>query len=333
MSSGGTIDRMLDSIPGYAGYRDKERRRDSDRVIRENLAREYGQLAERLGRLATTLADERKIMAIPVVDKPYKRLTSFIDRVRTASYGYAPLFSEASVDADALDQVALFDRALADQKETLSEQIADLEKTSPDDASFKSLASEIVETIDGLHERFDKRHEVIHAGKSLPTKDVVSYLEPATPKAAPAAYRLHETEAVSYDGGNYSVAGRVTVETDHGAWRAFQLRGGAGDAWLVVSADPSQPSYWMRRVSITGGLDDETVTVDGGTYNRDNVQNGKGEVIGASGAAANQPVRFGRYRAASGDNLLFAFDWGSGTIALIGAETNPASLDVFTREK
>ncbi|HEX5165112.1 MAG TPA: hypothetical protein VFV93_06935, partial [Thermomicrobiales bacterium] len=83
MSSGGTIDRMLDSIPGYAGYRDKERRRDSDRVIRENLAREYGQLADRLGRIATSLADERKILLIPTVDKPFKRLTSFIDRVRT----------------------------------------------------------------------------------------------------------------------------------------------------------------------------------------------------------------------------------------------------------
>lgn len=333
MSSGGSIDRMLDSIPGYAGYRDKERRRDSDRVVRENLAREYGQLADRLGRLATTLADERKIMAVPVVDTPYKRLTSFVDRVRTASYGYAPLFSEVSVDADALDQVALFDRALADQQKTLSEQIALLEQTSPDDAAFKSKANEIVATVDGLHERFDKRHEVIHAGKSLPPKDVVSYLEPARPTTPAQAYRLHENEAVSYDGVNYSVAGRVTIETEHGAWRAFQLRGGAGDAWLVVSADPEQPSHWMRRVSIEGEVGDETASANGSTYNRESVVSGKGEVIGASGAADNQPVRFGRYRASTGDDLLFAFDWGSETLGLLGTEANPASLDVFTREK
>jgi hypothetical protein len=332
MSSGGSIDRMLDSIPGYAGYRDKERRRDSDRVVRENLAREYGQLAERLGRLATTLADERKIMAIPVVDKPYKRLTSFIDRVRTASYGYAPLFSEVSVDADALDQVALFDRALADQKQTLSDQIASLEQTSPDDAAFKSLANEIVATVEGLHERFDKRHEVIHAGKSLPPKDVVSYLEPTRPTTTGPAYRLHENEAVSYDGVNYTVAGRVTVESDNGAWRAFQLRGGTGDAWLVVSADQAQPAHWMRRVTIKGNVGDETATANGATYNRESVLSGKGEVIGASGAADNQPVRFGRYRASTGDDLLIVFDWDSGTLALQGAEANPASLDVFTRE-
>src|SRR5690606_11714647 len=63
----------------YAGYRDKERRRDSDRVVRERLALEYGQLAERLGRLATSLAQDRQIAAMPLVDRPHKRLVSFIE--------------------------------------------------------------------------------------------------------------------------------------------------------------------------------------------------------------------------------------------------------------
>jgi len=332
MSSGGTIDRMLDRIPGYGGYRDKERRRDSDRVIRESLALEYGQIAERLGRLATSLADERKIAAISVVDKPHKRLVSFIDRIKTASYGYAPLFSENAVDADALDQVAIFDRSLADQQAKLAEQVSTLERTSPDEPAFKSLANEIVATVDGLHERFDKRHQVIHAGKSLPEKDVVAYLEPARNAGPSRAYRLHENEAVSYDGVNYSVAGRVAVESATGSWRAFQLKGGNDDAWLVASSDSSQPTYWMRRVEISGRVGDESVVAAGATYNRDNVVQGKGEVIGISGSAANQPVELGRYRAATGNGLLFAFAWGTGTLALSGEEANPASLELFTRE-
>lgn len=333
MSSGGTIDRMLDKIPGYGGYRDKERRRDSDRIIRENLAMEYGQLADRLGRLATSLADQRKILAISVVDKPYKRLTAFIDRVRTASYGYEPLFSDAPVDADALDQVALFDRALADQKEKLAEQVAALEQANPDDSAFKVSAGEVTATVDGLHERFDKRHEIIHSAKALPQKDVVGYLEPTRQVTSPAAYRLHENEAVSYDGVNYTVMGRVSIESDAGAWRAFQLKGGAGDLWLVVSSDSMSPSYWMRRVEHVGTVGDERVSVGTDTYTLDRIANGKGEVIGESGSASNQPVRLGLYRATSAGSLLFAFDWGNGTLTLAGEEANPASLDVFTREK
>jgi hypothetical protein len=334
MSSGGTIDSMLDKIPGYAGYRDKERRRDTDRAVRENLALEYGQLADRLGRLATTLADERKIMAISTVDKPHKRLTAFIDRVRTASYGYAPLFSDAPVDAEALDQIALFDRALADQTETLAQQISTLEATSPDDASFKTAAAAVTATVDGLHERFDKRNEVIHAGKALPQKDIVSYLEPAKPTiTTPLAYRLHENEAVSYDGVNYSIMGRVSFESERTGLRAFQLKGGSGDSWLVVASDPAQQTYWAHRSTVIGAVGDDKMIVADETYTLDSVENGKGEVIGASGATSNQPVRLGRYRAASGGGLLFVFDWGTGTLALAGAEANPASLEVFTREK
>ncbi len=332
MSRGGMIDRMLDSIPGYGGYRDKERRRDSDRAIRESLALEYDQLASRLGRLTTSLAEERKIMAISTVDKPQRRLTSFIDRVRTASYGYAPLFSDKPVDASALDQIALFDRALADQLSTLETQIEALEKTSPDDEDFKSTASEIVATVDGLHDRFDKRHEVIQSGAAMPSQEVAKYLDPVQQSSIPTAYRLHEHEAVSYDGVNYTVAGRVSVETVGAAWRAFKLKGGAGDAWLLVPSDSTSPTYWTRRSSVAVENSAESVSDDTATYNLVNVVNGKGDVFGPSGSADNQPVEFAQYRATSGEGRFFTFSWGTGGLSLKGVEANPASLDVFTRE-
>ena len=129
------------------------------------------------------------------------------------------------------------------------------------------------------------------------------------------------------------MSGRVTVEAAQGAWRAFQLKGGAGDAWLVVSADRAVPSHWTRRVEITEKIGASAVTVAGATYTLDSVVDGSGEVIGASGAAGDQPVRFGRYRTETGSDLLFTFDWGATSLVLAGVEANAASLDVFTREK
>src|SRR4051812_16969476 len=111
MASGGFIDKALDHIPGYGGYRDKERRRDSDRVIRDSLVVGYTPPANPMQAPATQLAGQRKIMLIGLVDKPLTRLHAFIDRVNTASYGYAPLFQDAAVDNAALDQMAAFDQA------------------------------------------------------------------------------------------------------------------------------------------------------------------------------------------------------------------------------
>ena len=333
MSLGGRMDRWLDRVPGYSGYRDKERRRDSDRAIREQLALDYGQLAERLGRIATTLAEQRQLMAIGAVDKPHKRLVSFLDRLRTASYGYAPLFSETEVDADALDQIAAFDRALADQQEQLAQQIAALGSADPGSDEFKQRASELVTTVEGLHDRLDHRGEVIVSGKASKQPDVLALLETARTTSPAVAYRLHEGEALSYDGHNYSVIGRVAVETPQGSWRSFQLRGGSGDAWLQASADPDAPLYWLRRIEPVTGAGGATVTTQGQTYNLAVSAHGAGDVVGPQGTAQNQPVRFMQYTAPAGDAVLLIYDWGAGSLAFAGTPVHPAALQLFSRER
>jgi hypothetical protein len=331
MSSGGRINRLLDSIPGYAGYRDKERRRDSDRLIREKLARDYGQLADRLGRMATTLAQERNIAAIGIIDRPHKRLVSFIDRLTTASYGYAPLFSDQQIDGAALDQIAAFDEALADQQDILARQIGELEVADPKSPDYKRIASEITATIEGLHQRFQKRGEVVESGRAAPQQDVLALLGEKVPVGSPVAFRLHEGEAVSFAGENYTVIGRVAVATNEGESRAFQLRGGSNDVWLMASSRLDGPVYWLRRVESSGTAGDEQMSANGQTYNLDSLETGKGEVIGPQGSAADQAVRHATYRSASGD-VLHAFDWQSGTLTLAGSQVDPRDLQLFTRE-
>src|SRR5215212_5078911 len=87
---------LLNKIPGYSGYRNKESRRDEDRRLREELAREYGQIAQRLAEIGN-------------VERVERALRRFTDRLRTATYGYGGLFSDRSIDERALDQLQAFD--------------------------------------------------------------------------------------------------------------------------------------------------------------------------------------------------------------------------------
>jgi hypothetical protein len=318
-------------VPGYGGYRDKERRRDSDRAIRDTLAMEYGQLAERLGRVAARLAEERKILLIGVVDKPHKRLVSFIDRVRTASYGYAPLFARDDVGEAALNQVAQFDLALADEQDTLAEQITRLEGADPDTPEFKQVASEIGKTVDGLHTRFDKRHDVIHSAQPLPEQDIALLLTQRQAQASQRAYRLHMNEAVSYDGVNYTTTGRIAVETNQGAWRAFQLQGGTGDRWLLVAAQPGRPYSWLRRLEQPAPGSGPAVEVNGTPYTLADDLSGTGEVIGPQGSSESQPARYLRYQAAGGGEL-HVFQIGSNPVVLAGTTIDPRDVEVYSRE-
>lgn len=335
MSSGGFVDRALDRIPGYKGYRDKESRRDTDRAIRDKLVLEYRELAERMQRIATRLADERKIMLIGVVDKPLERLNSFIDRLNTATYGYAPIFANDTVDAAALDQLAAFDQSLADQQDELSSQIGEFEAADPASDDFKRIAGDIAKTVDGLMLRFDKRNEVIHGGKPLAEPDVISLLQKPGTTQPPVAYRLHERDAVAYGGVNYTIVGRITVNALGASWRLFQLTGGDNNQWLQAPVEVNGDFRWLRRVAPVGEPGAASVQVEGATYNQVSSGKGTAEVIGQSGDTGDRPVQVEFYTYAGPDTAqtLHVYAFGAGPLALLGRSIAATDIDVFSREQ
>jgi hypothetical protein len=333
MSNGETIDRLLDTIPGYGGYRDKERRRESDRRIREHLALDYGQLTDRLSRLATRIAEERQLQAIQLVDKPRQRLSSFVDRVRTATYGYAGLFSDNPVDENALDQIAAFDQALNDQVPVLDEMIGQLEQADPASSEFKQHSERLSEAVEGLHTRFDRRREAVDSGKALPPARVAGLLDPTSAaRPSPTAYNLHERDAVVRAGENYSVVGRISIQTPEASWHDFQLKGGDGDHWLSVPAAVGDSFAWLRRVTVPASLGSEMVEVEDRSYTLQRRSEGTGEVIGVAGGSGSQPVTVYQYQATTGDGLLRVYDWGVDQVALAGETIDPLEIEIFSKE-
>lgn len=327
MSARDRIDRMLDRVPGYAGYRDKERRRDSDRAIRDKLAADYGQLADRLSRLATRLADERQMDAIVAVDRPLNRLRSFIDRVETATYGYAPVFANDEVDETVLDQVAAFDSALADQIPSLESEIAALESADANTGDFTAAAEHLTVSIQRLSDRFDKRNEVIHAGRPVPEKDMLVLLEPAAPETPPVAWRLQTGDAVSHAGTDYSIVGRVTAEHPRGARRAYQLRGGDDRQWLEASESHGGPLFWLSEVRVDVSSQSKTITVGEKTYTLQRESQARGEVEGRQGSG-ERPVRYLEY--SSGDRVLHVYDWGAQKLTLQGVAIDERDIELYT---
>ena len=334
--SGGRLDDFLNSIPGYSGYRSKEQRRESDRLIRERLAQDYGQLADRLGRLATRFADERDLAAVRLISKPHTRLVSFRDRVRSASYGYAPLFAENSVDEAALDQIAAFDLSLGDGIEPLTASIAQVESSPAGTEEFSAAARELESVVEGLHERLSQRSQIIESGNSLEPQKVAALLGSAPGEGnvdrRPTAYNLHDGEAITFGGTNFTVTGRVTIELASGTWRYFQLNGGRGDAWLRVPASAAGEFQWLERVTPTETIGADRIQIGDVSFEKDHEETGTSEVIGSKGASGQSSVRYFRYRPFSGPDTLQVYDWGADSLALRGARIDPLEIQLWSRE-
>lgn len=326
------VNSLLDKIPGYGGYRDLDRRRESDRLIREALARDFQSIADRLGRVAKKLAEDRAVAAIQHVDQPHQRLTHLISRLRTASYGYAPLFSDRPVEAGALDQIAEFDRSLADQLIPLSEQVGKLERADPTDPSFRELAVDVTAIVDGLHERFERRNEVIESGEPQPEESVRALLAPPPSGSTPTAYNLHDGEAVTYSGVNYIVRGRITILSDQPKWRDFQLMTGDSHRWLRVPANSEDGFWWLEEVETPASLDEQSVTVNEASFAVSDRFAGRAEVIGVGGKSEARRVDVTLARNHATGKLLCVYDWGAEQFVLAGDSIDPAELELWSRE-
>ncbi len=324
---------FLDSIPGWSGYRDKERRRESDRLLRERLATDYGAIADELGRLAARLAEDRKLRAIRYVDAPHGRLNHFIDRLTVATYGYAGLFSDRPVDADALDQIAAFDQSLGDGLEDVRSAAARLEETDPDDPAFRERSEELRELIEGLLDRFDRRSEVIQTGKASSEPDIGALIATGTAVAVrPTAYELHDGDAITFRNVNYTVIGRITIETANGSWRDFQLKGGDDESWLHVPGKAGDDFRWYRKVQPEGDVGAERVSVSGSDYALTGSIEGSAEVIGTGGASGDREMTVHSYQQTSGNGLLSVYHWKVNDVALAGEAIDPAELELWSRE-
>ena len=324
---------FLDSIPGWSGYRDRERRRESDRLLRERLARDYGDIADELGRLAARLAADRKLRSIRYVDGPHGRLTHFTDRLKSATYGYAGLFSDRPVDARALDQIAAFDESLGEERAALQRAADALKATDPDDDAFRDRSEALGELIEALLDRLDRRGELIESGAPRPEDEITALLATTgSPAIAPTAYQLHDGDGITYDGDNYTVVGRVTIESASGAWRDFQLRGGDGQSWLRAPAQAGGVFYWLRRVEPTGRAGDASMTVDGASYEHAGSIDGTAEVIGSGGASGERAVSVHNYTEAAGNGHLSVYHWRADELALLGEPVDAADLELWSRE-
>ena len=324
---------FLDSIPGWSGYRDRERRRNSDRLLRERLARDYGEIADDLGRLASRLAEDRRLSAIRYVDRPHGRLTHFTDRLKTATYGYAGLFSDRPVDADALDQIAAFDESLGDGIGQITDAAEALKETDPNASEFRDRSEELGELIEDLLDRLDRRAELIETGDARPDDEITALLATTASQAVPpTAYQLHDGDGITYRGENYTVVGRITITTPTGGWRDFQLRGGDGQSWLRAPAASSGTFLWSRRVEPEGEPGDQTITLERSEFSHDHSVEGIAEVVGSGGASGDREVTVHAYRADHGVRVLNVYHWRADAIALLGEPIDPTGIELWSRE-
>ena len=155
--------KILSKVPGFSGYIERNSRRQSDKLLRGVVADNFEAQWRRISGLQRDLIKQGSIEYVADVESAAIKIRQFIDRVRTATYGYSGLFDALTINQSELAQLYQYDLALLQGAEEVKGAVDNLEASLAGDglpAAIRNLVSVAAKYV----ETFNQRAQVITGG-------------------------------------------------------------------------------------------------------------------------------------------------------------------------
>jgi len=154
------IEKIINFIPGFKGYTDRNSRRDADKLLRESISSKVEQQWSRIAELQRQMISQGAIEQVDDLEAAAIKLRTLTDRIRTASYGYAGFFDAVKVDESALTKLYTFDATMLERAVQLSAAIDNIAASIGSDGLPAAIHNVVTLAQDGL-DAFQLRSQVI----------------------------------------------------------------------------------------------------------------------------------------------------------------------------
>lgn len=159
----GMLEKLVDKIPGFHGYMEKEGRREADKLLRDTIASRYGEHLDRISLLQTQLISSGGLEYVDDLQDAATRLQRFIDTVKTAARGYTGFFDAVKVKEKELAKLYAFDSALLENAGKVGEAVDAVEAAITNNESVAGPARKLTALVAECNTTFERRKEVILA--------------------------------------------------------------------------------------------------------------------------------------------------------------------------
>jgi hypothetical protein len=152
--------KLLSYIPGFSGYIERTNRRAADKLLREQVALKYSELAARTSRMQKDIADAGQIDLLDDIDSVGLKLRTFSDRIKNASYGYSGFFDAVKINEKELEKIYTFDAAFFMLADQVSSGLDNVEAAVAVDG-LKAAIRAVNDLARQAGETYDRRYETI----------------------------------------------------------------------------------------------------------------------------------------------------------------------------
>jgi hypothetical protein len=148
--------KIMNKVPGFNGYIERQKRRDSDKLIREYLFDQFRELEARVSRTQRDFISQGEIQYVDDLEATAIKLRTFADRIKTASRGYSGLFDAVNVNEEELAQIYEYDASMLDLVDEVNHAIDNVESSVGTDglpAAIRHLETKAEKTVQAFNDR------------------------------------------------------------------------------------------------------------------------------------------------------------------------------------
>ena len=117
------LERIETFVPGFRGYKQKEVRREADKLVRDKLYRELKQSENRLKDVLRELVDRKLTDVLEDVDRLITKFDEVSEEIHHASYGYSGFYDAVKIEEDDLDRMIDFDTKLLENGKGIDDKV------------------------------------------------------------------------------------------------------------------------------------------------------------------------------------------------------------------
>jgi uncharacterized membrane-anchored protein YjiN (DUF445 family) len=155
----GLLEKIMGYVPGYRGYKEKELRRESDRLVRMDVVNRLKAAKTAFRRTFTNPSAVQKLSGddayrFDTVNSRLDRVTQRIDR---AVAGYAGMFDAVKVKEDKLDGVIQHDESLIEKAEAVKADVEKANSIEPGTDEWRTAIDAVIAKIEELDRLVDER--------------------------------------------------------------------------------------------------------------------------------------------------------------------------------
>ena len=155
------LGKLQNSVAGFVGYYDRDRRRDADKLLRDTVADRYEEQWDRVSAIQAQMVAGKLLEYVDDVEVAAIKLRTFVDRLRGAPRGYAGFFDAVRVNQDELDSLYQYDLELLETVDLVAEAVDGLDAAVSSKEGLPEAIEGLVKAATGALTAYDRRSEVI----------------------------------------------------------------------------------------------------------------------------------------------------------------------------